>query len=240
MSLMMNKLIELCASFIHQFEKHEPRMKQIVQKLRRAADQVKHMHKHTNIARTTGAVVGGVGGAGVAVLVISGLFTGGLGFAAAAAAAAGTGTVVSSNVLKKSVEKDYAKKVRELGEELMEIVKPLKKTLKKIKTTCTELEDRSAEHQAKFTLEEVKEFQRILNQVTELKEKTVTTVEVIKALIQGLEGMLTLIIAIFRVTASTEEDEKLIDSIIQSAKQSQKVTDAFHAMTQRLKEFSSY
>ncbi|KAL7376974.1 hypothetical protein ABVT39_019324 [Epinephelus coioides] len=236
------KLMRHADSFISAFDVSEPRMRQIVGEFHKIVDKVKKTQQESDTVRTVGAVVGGVGGGvGLGLMILAAPFTGGTSLlagglaagasaAAAGAAAGGATVVVGANVIKIREEKESVRKAEKLGKEFMEIVEPLKNDLEEIKTTCEELEQRSAEGQAADTLSDMEKFQRILGRVSELRRRSEEVLDVVVAVLQMIDNMLKLVLSVLRVTATPEEDQKLRDSIIQSADQCQKVMNAFDQM----------
>nr|XP_033502454.1 uncharacterized protein LOC117269520 [Epinephelus lanceolatus] len=219
------------ASFISAFDVSEPKMRQIVGEFHKIVDEVKKMQQKTDEQRTAGAFVGGVGGVGLGVMILAAPLTGGLSLLAAGGLAA---AVVVANETKTREEKESVRKVEELGKEFMEIVESLKNNLEEIKTTCEELEKRSAGGQAADTLSDMKEFQRILGRVSERRRRTGEVLVVTVTVLKVIGNMLQLVLSVFRVTATPEEDQELRDSIRQSAVQCQKVINAFDQMKKEL------
>ncbi|XP_049909860.1 uncharacterized protein LOC126396068 [Epinephelus moara] len=227
------KLMRHAASFISAFDVSKPKMRQIVGEFQKIVDEVKETQQTTDTVRTVGAVAGGVG---LGVMILAAPFTGGASLLAAgglAAGATGGGYVVGANVTKTRAENKSAHKVEELGKEFMKTVEPLKNDLEEIKTTCEELEQRSAGGQAADTLSDMKKFQRILGRVSELR-RTGEVLDVTVAVVMMIRNMLQLVLSVLRVTATPEEDQKLRDSIIQSADQCQKVMNVFDQMKEEL------
>lgn len=243
LSELMNKLTEHAASFITLFDNDEPKMRDIVRRFQKIAAEVRKNQETTDGARTAGTVGGGVGvGVGLLALLAAPL-TGGASLAVAAVATGagavgGAATVVGANISKIMTEKGSAEKVEKLGKEFMRIVEPLKNELQEIKTTCEKLEQRSTEALTDDTLSDMEEFHMILRRVSKLKEKSKDM------LVTVLEGMgiignlVTLLVRVIRVTATPEEDQKLRDSILQSADQCQKVVYEFDKMKNELRNFT--
>ncbi|KAF3701665.1 hypothetical protein EXN66_Car017353 [Channa argus] len=230
-SELMDKLCKAADSFIKLFDNSEDRMRQIAAEIQKLADDVKHMQMLKNSYRIIGGVVLTLGA--VAPL------TGGISLAAAGAVATfGGATVVYTNVKQMLEEKQSAKIVEELGKEFMEIFEPMKNDLEDIQTTCEKLEQKSAEVQAKNTLSDMEVFQRILKRVSELGKNTKKALIVAVTMVGIIRDLLVLLLGVFRVTATTEEDQKLTDAIIQSADQSLKTIDEFKKMKEGLREFT--
>ncbi|TDH02489.1 hypothetical protein EPR50_G00173690 [Perca flavescens] len=131
-------------------------------------------------------------------------------------------------------ENGSVKKVEELGKEFMEMVEPLKKDLEEIKRTCEKLEQRSAELQAGITLTDMEEFQRSLTRVSELAGRSRVVLSASAILMSSIDVLLLLI----RVTATPEDDDKLRNSIIQSADCFQMIIGDCEKMKEELKDFS--
>ncbi|XP_031178811.2 uncharacterized protein LOC116066777 isoform X2 [Sander lucioperca] len=236
LSELMNKLIKHAASFIREFDSSEQKMREIVREFRKIADEVRKMQETTDKVRTTGTVAGGVG---IGLAIFAAPFTGGASLVAAGAlAAAGAGVVVGANVTKTMKENGSAEKVEKLGKDFMKIVEPLKKDLEEIKKTCEKLEQRSAELQAENTLTDMEEFQRILTQVSELARRSEEVLSFTAILMGDMRGLLMLLVKVFRVTSTPEDDKKLRKSIIQSADRCQEVVVKFDQMKKELKDFS--
>ncbi|XP_039634611.1 uncharacterized protein LOC120544724 [Perca fluviatilis] len=196
------------------------------------------------LVAAAGGAVTGAGGIGLSFLAA--MFTGGVSLAvvplaavAGGAAAAGKGVVFAVNVTKRMKETGSAKKVEELGKEFMEIVEPLKKDLEEIKRTCEKLEERSAGDQAGITLRDMEGLQRILTRVSELAERSEEVVFVTATLMGIIRCLILLLVTIFRVTATPEEDKKLRNSIIQSAVRCQEVVVKFDQMKKELKDLTT-
>ncbi|XP_030601556.1 uncharacterized protein LOC115791576 [Archocentrus centrarchus] len=234
LSELMNKLIEVAASFIQQFDNSEPRMREIVEKFQKISEQVKGMQLNTDQVRQIGAFIAA---AATGVLVFAVPFTGGMSLAAGAAAG-GVVAVFGANGTKMWSESGSAKEVEELGTEFMAMVEPVKKNLEEIKMTCEELERKSAEALAKNTLTDMEEFQRILRRVSELKQKSKGVLSSFLSVLNVIDKLLVIILSIIKVTASPEQDEKLRDAIIQSADQCQKVVNEFEEMKKELIDFT--
>ncbi|KAK2863589.1 hypothetical protein Q5P01_003122 [Channa striata] len=227
LSELMNKLSKAADSFIQVFDNSDDRMRQIVAEIQKLADDVKQMHRRTNGDRAVGGVMFMLG-------LVAVPFTGGMSLALATL---GGVTVLCTNVQKMLEENQSAKTVYELGKEFMKIVEPMKNDLELIKTTCEKLEKKSAEVQAEHTLSDMEEFQRILTRVSELGKKSEEALIVAVTVMGVINNLITLLINVFRVTASPEEDRKLTDSIIQSADQSLKTVNKFEKMKAELREF---
>eukprot|EP00064_Thunnus_orientalis_P023681 superscaffoldBa00009210_g23935 len=210
-------------------------MRHIVRRFQEIAAEVRKNQETTDGVRTRGAVVGGVG----LLALLAAPFTVVVSLVVAAGTAAVGGSfVVGANISKMMKENGSAKKVEELGKEFMEIVEPLKNELQEIKTTCEKLEQRSTEAQADNTLSNVEEFQTILRRVSELKKKSEGILVVVLEGMGTIGKMVTLLLRVFRVTATPEEDKKLRDSILQSADQSHTVVDEFDKMKNELGNFT--
>ncbi|XP_031165393.1 uncharacterized protein LOC118492898 [Sander lucioperca] len=176
MSELMNKLLNLAASFIREFDSSEQKMRQIVREFREISDGVRKMPEGAGIwaghSGTGGKGLPGFGG----LFGWGGGLSGGLvgGLVAAAAAAVGGGAAVGGSGL---VEGDVGRarnpnkvdespeRVKMLGKDFMKIIERL--NLREIKMTCEKLEQRSAELQAEKTLAVMGEFQRTLRRVSE-------------------------------------------------------------------------
>ncbi|XP_039635480.1 uncharacterized protein LOC120545305 [Perca fluviatilis] len=254
LSELMNTFITHTTSFIRKFASSEHRMKEIAGEFREISEEVRKMQKRTDKVRTAGAVAGGVGvGAviGIGLLVLAAPFTGGASLAAVAplavaagaaavggAVAGGAAVVVGVNVTKTMKENRSVNKVEELGKDFMEIIEPLKYNLEKIKKTCEKLEQRSAELQAEKTLTDMEDFQRSLRQVSEVAGRSEEVLSSAAILMSVIGGLLLLIVKVFRLNATHEEDNMLGNSIIQSADHCQKVVKDFDEMKKELKDFS--
>lgn len=249
LSELMDKLTEEAALFIQQFSTSEPRMREIVEEFLRISNKIKDMQWKMDTVRNVGAVTGGAAVAAAVVIgasIVAAPFTGGMSlpFGAAAIgqvfAAGGVGgvAVVAANIRKMMSESGSAKKVEELGKEFMAIVEPMKKNLEEIKMTCEKLEEKSAEAQAENSLTDVEELQRCLRQVSELKEKSAGVLTESVSVLYAINQLLILIVSIFRVTATPENDKRLEEAIIQSADQSQKVVNELYEMRNELGDFT--
>lgn len=242
LSELMNKLTEHATSFISLFDKNQPKMRHIVKRFQEIAAEVRKNQETTDVVRTAGAVGGGVGvGVGLLALLAAPL-TGGasLVVAAGAAGTAGVGgaTVFGANISKIMKEKGSAEKVEKLGKEFMEIVEPLKNKLQEIKTTCEQLEQRSTEALTDNTLSDMEEFHMILRRVSKLKEKSKDMLVIVGEGMDIIGHLILLLVRVIRVTATPEEDQKLRDSILQSADQCQKVVYEFDKMKNELRSFT--
>ncbi|XP_038590339.1 uncharacterized protein LOC119914866 [Micropterus salmoides] len=237
LSELMNKLIKYATSFIRRFDYSEDRMRQVVGEFKKIAAEVRKMQEKTDKARTIGVVAGGIG---LGVLVLAAPFTGGLSLlgAGAAGAAAGGATVVGANIVKTMTENGSAKEVEKQGKKFLEIVEPLKNELEEIKRTCERLEEESAAFQAENTLSDMEEFQRILRRVAELKQESQGAVDVAVLVMGLINDLLVLLVNVFRLTPTPEEDRKLTASILQSADQCQKVSDQFLQVKNELSSFT--
>ncbi|XP_056260016.1 uncharacterized protein LOC130186764 [Seriola aureovittata] len=235
LSELMDTLIKYANSFIKDFDSSEGRMRQIVREFQEIAAKVRKMQGTTDTVRTGGAVAGGVA---LSAGILFAPFTGGasLLLGGAAAAAVGGGTVVGANITKVWKESGSAEEVEKLGREFRWIVEPMKKKLEEIQTTCKELEEKSSEVQAEKTLRDMKEFNMILTLISELREKAEGVLEILVTAFTSIDGLFRLIVAVFRVTATPEQDEQLRKSIIQSAGQCSKVTDEFDKMNKKLRK----
>ncbi|XP_029940090.1 uncharacterized protein LOC115382488 [Salarias fasciatus] len=237
LSGLVNKLQLDSDSFTSLLNSNEPRMREIVEELLRISEEVKDMQRRADIRRTAGAV-GAAGGA--ALLLLSAAVPVLLPFAAAAGGAAaltGGGAVISANITKMMSESGSAEEVKNLGEELMKIVEPMKQLLVQIHQTCEDLEENVSKYQAEESLKDVEGLQKVLHQVSELKKKSGGAVDVVEVLIQSVTSLLLLLVNVFRVTATPEEDQKLRDAIIQSADQNQRLTEDFCLMREELAKF---
>lgn len=235
LSELKDKLAEEGTSFIQQFSSSEPRMRQIVEELLEISNYIKKMQRKTDTVRYYGAYAGGgLTGLVMVASIVAAPFTAGASIAAIGAAAA----VVAANITKRMSESGSTKKVEELGKEFMAIVEPMKKNLEEIKTTCEKLEKKSAETQAENSLTDVEELQRFLRRVSELKEKSAGVLAESVSVLYAISQLLILIVSIFRVTATCENDKQLEEAIIQSADQSQKVVEEFNEMRNELGEFT--
>ncbi|XP_047425438.1 uncharacterized protein LOC124996453 [Mugil cephalus] len=143
--------------------------------------------------------------------------------------------VVYSNITKQRLEKQRLKEVEDLGEELKKIIEPMKEILQEIKTTCEQLEQKSTEAQTEITLRDVEESRWILGRVNVLEKKSGGALDVV---VMMMKRMKDLLVAVFRLTSTPEEDQKLRDAIIQSADQSLKVLSDFERMKEALREFT--
>lgn len=240
LSELMDKLTEEAALFIQQFSTSEPRMREIVEEFLRISNKIKDMQWKMDTVRNVGAVTGGAAVAAAVVIgasIVAAPFTGGMSLPFGAAAIGGV-AVVAVNIRKMMSESGSAKKVEELGKEFMAIVEPMKKNLEEIKMTCEKLEEKSAEAQAENSLTDVEELQRCLRQVSELKEKSAGVLTESVSVLYVINQLLILIVSIFRVTATPENDKRLEEAIIQSADQSQKVVNELYEMRNELGDFT--
>ncbi|GLD73568.1 uncharacterized protein AKAME5_002489300 [Lates japonicus] len=227
LSELMKRLAEHKASFIKLFDGSKDRMRHIVGEFHKIAADVREMQEKTDKTRAAGAVATGL--ALTAGLVAAPLTEGASLLAAGAGAAVGGGggavAVVHANITKMMVENGSAQEVEKLGKEFMTIVEPMKKELTEIKTTCEMLEEKSAESQAKKTLTGMEEFQRTQTQVSELQEMNKGVLDGVSAVMRTVAELLKLIVKVFTVKATPEEDETFRSSIVQFADQCQKVID---------------
>lgn len=236
LSELMDKLTEEAALFIQQFSTSEPRMREIVEEFLRISNKIKDMQWKMDTVRNVGAVTGGAALV-IGAAIVAAPFTGGMSLPFGAAAIGGV-AVVAANIRKMMSESGSAKKVEELGKEFMAIVEPMKKNLEEIKMTCEKLEEKSAEAQAENSLTDVEELQRCLRQVSELKEKSAGVLTESVSVLYAINQLLILIVSIFRVTATPENDKRLEEAIIQSADQSQKVVNELYEMRNELGDFT--
>lgn len=236
LSELMDKLTEEAALFIQQFSTSEPRMREIVEEFLRISNKIKDMQWKMDTVRNVGAVTGGAALV-IGAAIVAAPFTGGMSLPFGAAAIGGV-AVVAANIRKMMSESGSAKKVEELGKEFMAIVEPMKKNLEEIKMTCEKLEEKSAEAQAENSLTDVEELQRCLRQVSELKEKSAGVLTESVSVLYVINQLLILIVSIFRVTATPENDKRLEEAIIQSADQSQKVVNELYEMRNELGDFT--
>ncbi|XP_042250878.1 uncharacterized protein LOC121885456 [Thunnus maccoyii] len=246
LSKLMNKLTERARSFKTQFDKNERRMRQIVREYQKIADEVREMQATTETVRKVGLIAVGVG-AGFCILAAP--FTGGLslvgaavaaevGETVAAVAAGGAATVVGANIAQTMKENGSAKKVKELVTEFMKIIEAMKNNTQEINMTCEKLEQRSVAALADNTLSNVGQFQMTLKKVSNLGRKTVTVLTLAVTVIDFLDKLMTFFGKVFRVTATPEEDQRLRDSILQSADQCQTIVDEFDKMKNELRNFT--
>lgn len=104
-------------------------------------------------------------------------------------------------------ENKKAKKAEDMGKEFMETVQLMKEDLKEIKT-CEKLKDESPEADDENSVSQLEDFQRILRRVSEL-DKVFT----VALTMMGIIGeILRLIVSIFTVTTSPEEEKSLTDA----------------------------
>ncbi|XP_042365883.1 uncharacterized protein LOC121960290 [Plectropomus leopardus] len=226
-SELINKLDDGAASFIHKFTSSKQDMLSIVREFEKVADDVRRMQRETDTARTVGAVVA-VGS------LVAAPFTGGLSLLAAEGGAA---VVVGANIVKMIKEKGTVEKVERLGKRFMELVEPLKSKVTEISEMCEELEERSIGSQAKRVKLDVEEFGWILDRVSELARRTKEVRTVFILVCSFMANMWGLILRIIRVTTSTEDDEKLIESILKAADQCQKVVTECDRLKTKLEVF---
>lgn len=219
------------------FDNKQPCMTEIERKFQDTADEVKAMHKVTDNIRTAGAAGLGIFVAGL----FAAPFTGGMSLTAAAAVgaagAAGGFAVVGTNVRKTFKEKESIKEIETLGNEFLEIVKPLRDVLEKIMKTCEKLEEKSKEAQAADTLADLEALQKILQKVAELRSRSGEVIRVAFIVMQVIKEMVVLLISMMRIRATPEEDKKLIDSITESSRLCSKVTQEFREMKEELQRF---
>lgn len=237
LSELMNKLIEHAASFTLQFDSSEPRMREIVEAFQKISEKVKGMQQTTDKVRTIGVATGVAAIVAIGTSILAVPFTGGTSLAVGAALSGGF-TVVGANVTKMWLESGNAQEAENLGKEFMAMIEPVKETLEEIKMTCEELEKKSAEAQAENALTDMEEFQRILRRVSELKTKSRGALNSSSLVLNVMNQLLVLIVAIIRFTATPEQDLKLREAIIQSADQCQKVVNEFDEMKKELTEFT--
>lgn len=238
LSDLLNQLISAAASFIQRFDSSEDQIRQTAEDFRKVAEEVKNMQIKTDSRRITGAVIGGatlVAGAILATGLIT--VTGGASLIAFCISVGGAG-VAQANIQKLLFTKEKAEYIEKLGKDFLELIEPLKEKLEEIKILCETLEEESSKVQAEHALKDVREFQMILRKVSELKDRSKGPYFHAVTLMEKIGAMLLVLINIFTITASPEEDEKLRDSIIQSGDQCQKVTDEFAGLKDELHKFN--
>ncbi|XP_069028933.1 uncharacterized protein [Embiotoca jacksoni] len=229
-------------SFTELFDISEPEMRRIVADFQRISEEVKTMQRDTDIVRKVGGgigvvagIAGIVGGIAGIVGVLAAPLTGGTSLLVAGAAVGGGVGVVVANISKKLKENGSMKKVEERGKDFMKLVEPLKEKLEGIQTTCKQFEE--SVDGAENTLKDVEEMKEILRRVSELRKKSRGALDVAVSVLQNINQVLVLIVAIFIVLPTPEQDKKLRESIIQSADQSQKVVDEFNGMKRVLEQW---
>lgn len=236
LSELMNTLTRYGDLFISQFDSKEDEMRLIVRKFKEIADEVSGMQDITGAVRKGGAVTTGVS---VGLGLLFAPFTGGASLAlAVAGAAGGGGAVVGACSTKMALEKFGINKVENLGKDFMRIIEPMKTILEEIKTTCEKVVEKLSEVQAEKNLRNMEEFTDMRRRVSELKTKSEEGLQIITALTTFFDDLLLLIVAVFRVTPTSEKGEKLRASIIRSADQCQKVTDELEKMKDKVKDFT--
>ncbi|KAG8010403.1 hypothetical protein GBF38_009398 [Nibea albiflora] len=215
LSGLMNTLINYANSFIRKFDNKEKDMRRIVGQLQEISAEVRALQNRGPSDFTRGARQT-------------------FGFFAAPLEFAEKGVQRVTNAFRESGK---AYQVEKLGKEFTEIVVPLKNDLEQIQKTCEKLEQKSSEVRAKCTLEEMEEFEKILRQVSELGEKSEGVLGVVVTVLGFIGDLLMLVVNVIAATVSTEVEEGLRDSIIQSADQCQKVVREFETMKKELEEF---
>lgn len=125
------------ASFIAQFDRNEPRMRQIVDELQMIAAKIKDIQKMSERARGAGAAAAGAHTAP---------FTGGSSLAVAASAGfhGGVTTAFGFTTKQKTTDEQNAEKVEKLTGEFRTVVVSLNSELETVKTACGELRRESA------------------------------------------------------------------------------------------------
>lgn len=152
---------------------------------------------------------------GLTVGVVAGLVTGGMGLIGTAAV--GGAAIIHANVAKMITENGRAKKVEELGKIFLSMVGPMKKELEEIKNTCATLKEKSTEAQAQNCLSDMERFQEVLSRVSDLAKTNKEALNVAVVMMEAVRGMIILPVAVFRVTATPQQDKELTDAIVQSA-----------------------
>lgn len=211
-------------------------MRQMVVEFEKVADRVRKLQERTK--HRLEPITGGIGlllcvvallsaqlaeGASLALLA---LVTGAAVFGGAA------GFRLATGLYRSFTERESEGQVKELGEELMESVEPLRKDVEEMKRMFQKVE-LSAVAQAEHTLKEVEEFQRTHRRVCEQGLRR--TGEVSGAVLELIHDVITGTVSLFRLTASKDQERQVLDSIIQSADQSQRLVEGFHRMKEKLK-----
>lgn len=209
----MDKLREHAASFIKVFDNYERRMRQIVGEFQKVAEEVKEMKMQGIVGVVTGGVACACG-------VLAAPFTG---WGTLSIAGAGGAVVGASIQKKKQGEKESVKKVDERRREFMVIVERLENDVEEINRMCEMLE----QLQAKNTLSDLKELQRILSLVPGLGSTS-------KKVLSEVQNMMKVI----RFSEIPENNQKLRDFIIHSADHCKKIIDKFDQMKGGLKVFT--
>lgn len=225
---LMNKLTEQAGLFFRVFDPRESQLTRFEQELQKIADEVEMMQKVTDKAQLYGAVCGVIG-----VGIITALPTWGASLVAATGAVVGGGLAVGAYIRGSKQESRNAEKVKHLGEEILEILEPMRNSLEEIKTTCDDLEQKSEELQD--TLSDVEELQRIL--VSELKRGSQMMFYSTSALLRKIRGMAMTYLNLI-VTVTPEENNRLADTIISVARQYQKVVCELRSMRKKLSVFT--
>ncbi|XP_008406188.1 uncharacterized protein LOC103464116 [Poecilia reticulata] len=178
----------------------------------------------------TAAVVGLIVFAVAGVLVedrgpfiaVAANFSAGATAAAASVASTGAVSVVGSNLIKIITERKKAKEAGGKGEQFVEMLKPLKRMLKVTKATCNLLEEESYEVLVKYTLRDVDKFLVLLKKVKVLKEMSESV------LILG---------TLISITPTPEAQQEIRNAIKDAALQSQKITEDFAKIKQKLSDY---
>ncbi|XP_069028931.1 uncharacterized protein [Embiotoca jacksoni] len=206
------------------------------------------------IAEIVGGIAGILGGiaeilGGIAAIV--GVFTAPLTGGLSSLVAAGVGgsvngvvgggvgggvVVVGANIYKNLLEDGSMNKVEEWGKDFMKLVEPLKKKLEGIQTTCKQLEE--SVDGAENTLKDVEEMKKILRRVSELRKKSRGALVLAVAGMGVINEAMMLVMGVFNLYLSPEQDQKLRESIIQSADQCEKVVDEFKRMRRELRDLT--
>lgn len=235
LSLLLSSLIKHAASFIQTFDQHEPRMRQTVGEFEKVAERVRKLQERTRhrlepIAGVVGLLVCAVGllaaqpVEGISLAKVASI-TGAVVFGGAA------GFLVAAGLFRSFTERENESQVRELGEDLMKSVEPLRKDVEEMKKMLQKVE-RSAGAQAEHTLREVEEFQRTHTQVCEQELRRPGDLS--RAVLGPIYHLITGTVSLFRLTAPKDQERQVLDSIIRSADQSQRLIAGFHRMKEEL------
>lgn len=208
------------AAFIRNFDQKEPRMVEIARKFDRIADKVKEIIKDADKAAMAGTVTA-VAGLGVAALgLIAAPFTGGGSVVAAAGAVTALvgGTVaITAKVIQFLEESGNAKELEQLGNEFMNIARPLNEELKDIKVMAQELQVEVADFYLSEKVRRVEDSLRLVDDTTNAIENAITF---IKSLVQ-------LILKLLMRIATNKEEEELTEKIVKSGEQCWKIINRF-------------
>ncbi|KAL3051086.1 hypothetical protein OYC64_001377 [Pagothenia borchgrevinki] len=198
----------------------------------------------TNTSSLAGAALGGLGltvGLAAAFLPAPGKLA--LCLAGGIAAGCVGGTVVAANATKAATEILSRDRVKDLGEEFMQIIELLKGLLVDINKVSQELEEKSSSlmtttgNQAKIGLAKTEKLQQLLKQTATLSEKSKEVVDGTLHTLRQMKKLLHFIFTLSRITPTADDDEKLSDFITHSALLCEKTVREFAKMRNVLRDY---